>query len=115
MKKTLYIVAALATVIAISVGAIFLMKLQERDRLERARKAMLLEVVYNHSSDSYERNYDRYEATEVPIPAVEASYDWDYETLEAVAAPAEEWCESEYDDWGYENEDWGYEDEDWDW
>ena len=115
MKKTLYIVAAVATVIAISVGAIFLMKLQERDRLERARKAMLLEVVYNHSSDSYERNYDydRYEATEMPV---EASYDWDYETLEAVEA-VEEWCESEYDDWCYENEDCGYEEEyeDWDW
>ena len=107
MKKTLYIVAALATVIAISVGAIFLMKLQERDRLERARRAMLLEVVYNHSSDSYERNYDRYDPTETPVPAVEASYDWDYETLEAVEA-VEEWCESEYDDWGYEDEDWDW-------
>ena len=104
----MYIVAALATVIAISVGAIFLMKLQERDRLERARKAMLLEVVYNHSSDSYERNYDydRYDPTETPA-AVEASYDWDYETLEAVEA-VEEWCESEYDDWGYEDEDWDW-------
>ena len=114
----MYIVAALATVIAISVGAIFLMKLQERDRLERARKAMLLEVVYNHSSDSYERNYDydRYEAAE--MPAVEASYDWNYEIPAAEEAPAvEEWCESEYDDWCYENEDCGYEEEyeDWDW
>lgn len=110
MKKTLYIVAAVATVIAISVGAIFLMKLQERDRLERARKAMLLEVVYNHSSDSYERNYD-YDRYEMPTveeaPAVEASYDWDYETYEAVEAAAE-WCESEYDDWGYEDEDWDW-------